>query len=216
MRRLIVNADDFGSSSDANRAIVECHVRGIVTSTSLMVKRPAAAEAADLATRHPELSVGLHWDAGDESDEMDLGDADAVRGEFEQQLGLFQRTFGRMPTHVDSHRNVHRRWRVLPLFLELAAPLRVPVRATGPVRLIEDFYAGSDGREADLENVGVAKLERLLEERVRDGWTELACHPTYGSAAREAEVRTLTNPELVRKLEALGIEVVSYARAPIE
>ena len=34
---LIVNADDFGASAGVNRGILECHTRGVVTSTSLMV-----------------------------------------------------------------------------------------------------------------------------------------------------------------------------------
>ncbi len=56
MRRLIVNADDFGLSAGVNEGIVEAHVSGIVTSTSLMVDRPAAAGAAGLAREHPALS----------------------------------------------------------------------------------------------------------------------------------------------------------------
>ena len=36
-----MNADDFGFSSGINRGIVEAHERGIVTSASLMVDRPA-------------------------------------------------------------------------------------------------------------------------------------------------------------------------------
>ena len=34
--RLIVNADDFGLSEAVNRAVIEAHEHGIVTSTSLM------------------------------------------------------------------------------------------------------------------------------------------------------------------------------------
>ena len=52
-RVLIVNADDFGLSAGVNRGIVEAHERGIVTSASLMVRRPAAREAADYARTHP-------------------------------------------------------------------------------------------------------------------------------------------------------------------
>ena len=37
-RRLIVNADDFGQSKGINRGIVECHERGILTSTSLIAQ----------------------------------------------------------------------------------------------------------------------------------------------------------------------------------
>ena len=36
MRRLIVNADDFGLTAGVNRAIVEAHEGGIVTSATLM------------------------------------------------------------------------------------------------------------------------------------------------------------------------------------
>ena len=36
MKRLIVNADDFGLTHGVNRAIAECHRHGIVTSATLM------------------------------------------------------------------------------------------------------------------------------------------------------------------------------------
>ena len=64
-RQLIVNADDFGQSHSVNRGILAAHERGIVTSTSLMVRWPAAAKAAALGRTHPRLSLGLHVDLGD-------------------------------------------------------------------------------------------------------------------------------------------------------
>ena len=60
MRRLIVNADDFGFTSGVNRAIVEAHSRGVVTSSTLMANGPAFAEAAQLAKTIPRLSIGCH------------------------------------------------------------------------------------------------------------------------------------------------------------
>lgn len=60
MRRLIVNADDFGFTSGVNRAIIEAHSRGIVTSSTLMANGTAFAEAAQLATTVPGMSVGCH------------------------------------------------------------------------------------------------------------------------------------------------------------
>lgn len=59
-RQLIVNADDFGWSAGVNQAIAALHDAGIVTSTSLMVTAPAAAEAVVLAKERPGLAVGLH------------------------------------------------------------------------------------------------------------------------------------------------------------
>ena len=64
-KRLIVNADDFGQSTGINDGVIEAFERGIVRSTSLMVRWPAAAEAARYAKAHPDLSVGLHLDLGE-------------------------------------------------------------------------------------------------------------------------------------------------------
>ncbi|HYM77483.1 MAG TPA: ChbG/HpnK family deacetylase [Candidatus Dormibacteraeota bacterium] len=60
MRRLIVNADDFGFTSGVNRAIVEAHTHGVVTSCTLMANGTAFAEAAQLTNGLPRLSVGCH------------------------------------------------------------------------------------------------------------------------------------------------------------
>src|SRR5436305_14871896 len=59
-RYLIVNADDFGHSSAVNRGVIHAHDHGIVTSASLMVRWPAAVEAAEYARNRPGLSLGLH------------------------------------------------------------------------------------------------------------------------------------------------------------
>src|SRR5689334_3870836 len=64
-RHLIVNADDFGLSEGVNRGIIQAHERGILTSASLMVRWPAAGEAALYAMAHPKLSVGLHVELGE-------------------------------------------------------------------------------------------------------------------------------------------------------
>jgi hopanoid biosynthesis associated protein HpnK len=60
VRRLIVNADDFGLSPSANAAVIRAHREGILTSASLMVNEPGFAEAVQLARENPRLGVGLH------------------------------------------------------------------------------------------------------------------------------------------------------------
>ena len=60
MRRLIVNADDFGLTTGVNRGIVESHQSGIVTSTTLMACSKRFTEAASLTKNLPRLSVGCH------------------------------------------------------------------------------------------------------------------------------------------------------------
>src|SRR6185437_12374639 len=60
VRRLIVNADDFGRSRSINQAVVRAHRDGILTTASLMVNGAAADEAVELARQNPRLGVGLH------------------------------------------------------------------------------------------------------------------------------------------------------------
>jgi chitin disaccharide deacetylase len=60
VRRLVVNADDFGLSSGVNRAVAEAHDRGLLTSATLMANGLAAPEAMQIAIRRPGLSVGCH------------------------------------------------------------------------------------------------------------------------------------------------------------
>jgi len=218
-RFVIFNADDFGQASGINQGILECHTRGVVTSTSLMVTGSAVSEAVSMSREHPGLSVGLHWDVwGEDERQFDTSDTGAVRDELRRQLDEFERIMGRLPSHVDSHRHAHREPKVMPIFKELVEPLGIPLRGDGRVRFVGGFYAQWEWRVTNLEYVSVPFLERMLREEVPDGWTEISCHPGYirpGYAAvyaqeREAEVRTLTDPRIRITLEDLGIRLSSY------
>ncbi len=59
-RRLITVADDFGLTESVNEAVEQAATRGILTSASLMVAAPAAADAVARARRCAPLAVGLH------------------------------------------------------------------------------------------------------------------------------------------------------------
>jgi predicted glycoside hydrolase/deacetylase ChbG (UPF0249 family) len=217
---LIVNADDFGASAGVNRGILECHTRGVVTSTSLMITGGAVAEAVSISRDHPALAVGLHWDVWGEGERnFDLDNLSAIRDEFRRQLDAFHRLLGRPPTHVDSHQHVHRQERLLPVFRELVSPLGVPLRDDGRVRFVGGFYAQWEWLVTNLDYVSIPFLQRLLREEVAEGWTELSCHPGYRSpdfssvylAEREVEVRTLTDPRVRQTIDGLCIRLVSFA-----
>src|SRR3954447_19197922 len=57
---LIVNADDFGITEGTNRAIIDAHQNGIVTSTSLLANGYAFDHAVSLAKQTPSLGIGVH------------------------------------------------------------------------------------------------------------------------------------------------------------
>ncbi len=58
--RLILNADDFGLTPGINRAIVELHRAGVITSTTLMATGSAFEDAVALARENPMLGIGCH------------------------------------------------------------------------------------------------------------------------------------------------------------
>jgi predicted glycoside hydrolase/deacetylase ChbG (UPF0249 family) len=210
---LIVNADDFGMTAGVNEGIVEAHTRGILTSTSLMVDRAAAEQAAALAREHPRLSVGLHF----VDDTLALDEPGHAAREFAAQLARFRELMGSEPTHVDSHHHVH--MKRMPTFVQLARQLGVPVRGDGRVPYLGEFYAHPTAAVVDLDRIREPFLVRLLDAVGADAdFIELGCHPgrvtdelrSSYREEREIELATLTDPGLPAKVGALGLTLASY------
>jgi predicted glycoside hydrolase/deacetylase ChbG (UPF0249 family) len=130
--RLIVHADDFGLSEAVNRAVLEAHENGIVTSTSIMAGGDAFEHAAALASRCRSLDVGVHLTLTEQRPVApsvpSLVGADGqfapharqfakrylrgkialadVRTELDAQIRR-AREHGVQPTHLDGHQHVH-------------------------------------------------------------------------------------------------------------
>ncbi len=226
-RYLIVNADDFGLSSGVNRGIIRAHEEGILTSASLMVRWPAAVEAADYARKHPRLSLGLHVDLGEwvyRDNEWVLAyqvvpadDEAAVDAEVSRQLEAFQKLLGQNPTHLDSHQHAHRNEPVLSVLRRFSQKLDVPLRSFTPgVQYCGDFY-GQTG-EGDPYPEGIC-LDGLLKtfRGLPPGATELGCHPgdddqlkSVYRLERMQEVNVLCDPRARAGLDSLDIQLVSF------
>jgi chitin disaccharide deacetylase len=58
--RLIVRADDIGSSHAANRACIDSYVNGIARSVEIMVNCSWFPEAVEMLKDHPGYDVGVH------------------------------------------------------------------------------------------------------------------------------------------------------------
>jgi predicted glycoside hydrolase/deacetylase ChbG (UPF0249 family) len=224
-RRLVVNADDFGASPGVNRGIAETHEHGIVTSASLMVRGPAAEEAARYARRSAELAVGLHvelqrwrvrrltWPRARSAHTLQTDAAKELR----EQVDAFRRLVGRDPTHLDSHHHRHRIESLRPVFAEVAQELQIPLRHFSPtVRFCGEFY-GHDGRgRPQPEAVTADALIRLLE-RLDEGVTELGTHPGYPDGLRAHyrdervhEIRALCDERVRVALQRLQITLISF------
>jgi predicted glycoside hydrolase/deacetylase ChbG (UPF0249 family) len=207
-RSVIVNADDFGQSPGINRGVVRAHEQGIVTSASLMVRWPAAVDAAAYCRARPALSVGLHLDLGEWRFHdgvwtalyrvVPLDDPAAIRREVAAQLAVFEALVGHAPTHLDSHQHVHRTSVVGAVLGEIAATQGLPLRGVIPhVHYCGDFF-GQTAEGAPVANaISVTGLLRLLAA-LPVGMTELACHP-----AQVVEFETMYRDERRQELEVL-------------
>lgn len=60
VRRLIINADDYGLTPGVNRAIIEAHRTGVLTSATLMANASAFDHAVQLTRSMPNFDVGCH------------------------------------------------------------------------------------------------------------------------------------------------------------
>jgi predicted glycoside hydrolase/deacetylase ChbG (UPF0249 family) len=248
MKRLIVNADDYGRTPGVNEGTLEAYVMGIVTSATVMVLEPAAEEGIRLARAvAPGLALGLHFavtgggnsasspvslptlapggrfvrNVEDLPGRLPEGE---VRRELEAQIGLFEKMAGKPPSHIDSHHHSALHVSIHPVFADVAAEHGLPVRASNgraaaqlkqagvrvPDYFIESFF-GSGATAANL---------RLLLNHLRDGTSELMCHPGHSDEAlvsgssyakeREQEVAALCDPSIREVLTASGIELVTF------
>lgn len=128
-RRLIINADDFGFNREITDGIVEAHLNGVVTSTTLMINMPAAEYAVERSKECPEMSVGLHVNLTAGRPISDPGEIPSLvrdDGHFHDHATFFRRAnrcqfrsadlelemrrqlqrihdLGLTPTHADSH-----------------------------------------------------------------------------------------------------------------
>jgi len=143
MRRLIVNADDFGFTRGVNAGIIDACRNGILRSTTLMANGSAFEDAAERAEQAPELDVGCHlvliggravappheplarsmkellW-------RLARGlSADTIEQEFSAQIEKILAARLR-PTHLDTHKHTHLAPPVLEAALRVSRRYGIP------------------------------------------------------------------------------------------
>jgi predicted glycoside hydrolase/deacetylase ChbG (UPF0249 family) len=207
MKRLIVNADDFGRTPGINAGTLHAHERGIVTSVTVMVLEPAAEEGIrEAVARAPGLSIGLHFaltgggpPAAPVMDLLELAPGGhfprtaedlphrlpdrEVRQELEAQLARFERFAGRPPTHLDSHHHAALHASVQRVFSRVARERGLPVRAANDRAREQIRMAGAATPDHFLEDfygegATLARLKVMIAN-LPEGTSELMCHPGY-------------------------------------
>jgi hopanoid biosynthesis associated protein HpnK len=184
--RLIVNADDFGLTPGVNRAIVELHQAGVLTSATLMAKAGATSEAIAMARATPTLGVGCHVVLVDGDPVLPPAEVasliDQKTGRFPVSLAVFlTRLFtgrirsaeieaeaaaqiarlqdaGLRLTHIDTHKHTH-------MFPPVLRPVLRAARAAGIGAVRNPFepeWAVRATPRASLERVGEVFVLRRL------------------------------------------------------
>ena len=206
MRRLIVNADDFGLTAGVSRGILAAHRRGVVTSTTMLVTgaidRDLVAEARDSGIGlgiHVNFTLGKPVSRGrslvgadgrfvrDPRRSAAAATARDAGREVDAQVERFLVLVKRPPTHLDSHHHVALYSPVREAFLAAAARLGVPVRSEHEsaragarahrLRTTDHFFGGS-GPDAYWAPARTLAHLRALP----DGVSEFMTHPGYFDA----------------------------------
>lgn len=162
MKKIIINADDLGMNSSVNEAIKDLIERGLLKSTSIMVKRNQKAfdDALDIVSKlSGSTGFGVHMDLDDffpfdesghygiyEDDipsnfhEILLKNAKRIEKDMRYQISTLIDS-GVVLTHLDGHHNIH----LFPEIFEILLPL---LREYGinKVRFPGSFYK-SDKRK---------------------------------------------------------------------
>jgi len=179
-RILTVNADDFGFTRGVNRGIVDCRLRGILTSATLMANGEAFEDAVELAREHPSLDVGAHLVLVQGRSALNgaplppgvpglipalalrrLDPYAELRAQMEKILAAGVRV-----THLDTHKHTHLLPPVLDAVLRLAEEYRVRwVRR--PFDLPLPASRNPVPTSVRLARRGMAPLERRFEARIR-------------------------------------------------
>ena len=189
-KRLIVCADDFGLDLAVNEAVEKAHRHGILTTASLMVGAPAAADAVARARRLPELRVGLHLVLVDGFAVLPSGEIPALVGadrkfspnmaragfrffflpgvrrqlakELRAQFAAFRAT-GLALDHVNAHKHMHVHPTVARLIVEIGREygMRAVRVPWEPVEVLRAAFPGAH-HPTPLYQLWIERLRRSL------------------------------------------------------
>lgn len=237
---LIINADDFGISKGVNHGIIDSHVHGVVSSTSMMITMPEVDHAIELSRKVPTLKIGLHLNMTFgkpltncksllkengtffkpiENPDQDKFLEEEIYLEFLAQYNLFVAKLGKKPTHFDSHLYAHQKYpKAKKAVIRLAEEMRVPVRDIDikgfkPSKFL-DFFKSRDNR--NLLDVFEENLSYVLSFDT----CEMMVHPGYiddfllefstYNLPRAEEIGVLTSEKIKDLINTHKINIVNY------
>ena len=177
MRKLVVNADDFGFTRDVNQGIVEAHRDGILTSTTLMATGAAFDDAIRVARENPGLDIGVHLVLVG-GPPFPITMAQLLRAIMLGRLRIYEELRAQVrrvldagvePTHLDTHKHTHLLPPVLDAVARLSEEYKIPwVRRPFDLPLTAAARPGVEwAKRATSQALGVmrSRFTRVLASR---------------------------------------------------
>lgn len=207
MKKLIVNADDFGLTSGVIDGIVQAHQSGIVTSTTLLINSPHLQEALAKLKAVPTLDLGIHLNITwgnpvcEPSKVKTLIDnqgrfirrstfeeinSEEVRAEWQAQIHK-AKSLNLSLSHLDTHHHTHMHPVFLDILAEIAAEEKLAVRSQE--EWVRDYLRANsipttDHFIGDFYGEGKTSPDHLqnLLRFIPQGTVEVCCHPAVVDA----------------------------------
>jgi len=193
MKRVIINADDFGLIQGVNEGIIQAHREGVLSSATLMANAPGFEHALELAGQNPDLGVGVHLNilrGKPLSERRHVESLIAEEGLFypsvfrlyrglklrQIDLGQVERELraqiekvmnaGILPSHLDSEKHSHMIGPLFSVVLKLAKDYRIP-----NIRFVREFCLTPQlvrmGKSLLISLSGLSLKERMMREGIK-------------------------------------------------
>jgi len=224
MKKLIVNADDFGLDLKINQGIIQAHKNGVVTSASLLGTGNAFNTAVTLAKGHSDLAIGIHFDLDkffvkNPEKESIRGfivpkpSVDEITFELKRQLDMIK-SAGLEITHISSRDNTHLENEIIPIVCAVAKEYNI--RA---IRFSRKFFQ-TDNEYDRIKNI-IDQYNLVYASHFIAGWywgnideefttAELRTNPGYGELWREYELATCIDPRLKEYLLKINVQLITF------
>ncbi|WP_416325770.1 chitin disaccharide deacetylase [[Eubacterium] hominis] len=195
MRKLIINADDFGLSEAVNYGILKGFQEGVVTSSTIMANMPAFDHAIALAKANPDLGIGVHLNVTCykpllpthktliEKDGyfrnqryLEELDEEEIYQECKAQMEKVLATGIRID-HIDSHHHIHTTKKMKPIIERLLKEYPYPIRG--------GFTYQNDALQSELtiafydKGVSLESFKHIVTGMSENKVYDLMCHPAY-------------------------------------
>ena len=208
MKKLIINADDFGYSNIFNKSILDLLKEKSIYSTTVMVNwitDNQKDQVVDLIRifQHGRASVGLHIEKV----------SDNLSNDIESQIDKFKEIFSFMPTHFDIHKPA-RTEAECRTYTEACKKYDVPCRFVSrdcEYQYVTDYPAinGSDISVDDIENT-LANMEdgKIYEILFHPGTYD---HDCKSSLNKDRELDIVKIHKINELAEKYDISIISFA-----